>query len=89
MEENMKTKRNILMLSCCVFISLLNVGGFFKIDSTDQLAFAAKKHLSCTICDIPTHCNLAEADDCNRIDFYEGDTDIESKCCPGTIKEIE
>jgi len=85
----MKSKRKIIILSCSVFLSLLIVGLFFTIDSTDQLAYAAEKHLSCIICDIPTHCALANTDDCNWIDFYEGNTDIESKCCPDTIKEIE
>jgi len=85
----MITKRNLLILSCGVFIGLLIVGGFFKINSTDQLAFAAKKHYACTICDIPTHCALGNTDDCNWQDFYEGDTDIKSQCCPGTIKEID
>lgn len=85
----MKAKRNVFIFSFCIFLSLLIVGGFFKINSTDQLAFAAKKHLSCIICDIPTHCPMGNTDDCNWIDFYEGDTDIESQCCPGTIKEID
>ena len=50
---------------------------------------ATKKKYKCKICDWPSHCNLERADDCSWKTFYEGDSDTERLCCPGTKHAVD
>lgn len=82
-----KRKRRTLLVSLLLFV-LIILGSFFSFYSNDQSLFAAKKRYKCKICDWPSHCRLKNAADCSWEEFTEGDTDVESKCCPGTKQEI-